>query len=79
MPCMDSRGELSEVARKLLTTMKERIPLAEVAQQTGLPVYRVRSAARELVEAGLAEDDNGFFVVTESGRGALARSSGTHP
>lgn len=75
MPCMDSHGELTETAGKILTAMTTALSLSEVAQKTGLPLYRVRSAARELVEARLAEESAGVYVTTETGHSALAKSS----
>lgn len=76
MPCMDSRGGLTETAGKILAAMTTAVPLGEVAEKTGIPLYRVRSAARELVESGLAEEKDGAYVVAEAGRAALAKISG---
>jgi len=76
MPCMDSSGELTSAAGKILAAMATAVPLSEVAQKTGLPLYRVRSAARELVESGLAEETDGIYVTAEAGRAALAKISG---
>jgi DNA-binding IclR family transcriptional regulator len=79
MPCVDSGGELTESAAKILAAMATEVKLEEVAEKTGFPLYRVRGAARELAEAGLARDNDGTFVATEPGRAALARFVGTHP
>jgi predicted transcriptional regulator len=76
MPCKDSSGELTEIARKILAVMADAVPLSEVAEKTGLPLYRIRSAARELAEAGLAEEKNGNYVATEAGRAANAAAPG---
>jgi len=76
MPCKDSSGEMTEMARKILAVMAEGAPLSEVAEKTGLPLYRIRSAARELAEAGLAEEKNGSYVVTDAGRAAMGTVSG---
>ncbi len=72
MPCKDSSGELTDMARKILAAMADGAPLNEVAEKTGVPLYRIRSAARELVEAGLAEEKNGAYTATEAGRVAMA-------
>ena len=76
MPCMDSSGELTEMAAKILAAMVDPISLDEVAAKTGLALYRVRSAARELVGAGLAEEKDGTYVVAEAGRAAMAKVAG---
>ena len=71
MPCMDSSGQMTEMAGKILAALAAGAPLNEVAEKTGLPLYRVRSAARELAEAGLAQVKNETYVVTEAGRAAM--------
>ena len=76
MPCMDSSGELNATAGKILAAMEMPTPLGEVAEKTGLPLYRIRSAARELVEAGLAKQNDGVYAAAEAGRAALAKLSG---
>lgn len=75
MPCIDSSGELTTTAGKILAAMTTAVPLSEVAQKTGLALYQVRSAARELVEAGMVEETDGIYVVAEAGRAALAKIS----
>ncbi len=74
MACVNASGEISEAARKILTAMAETVPLSEVAAQTGLPMYRIRSAMRELSEAGLAVELEGGWKTTETGRNAIERS-----
>jgi DNA-binding IscR family transcriptional regulator len=76
MPCMDSRGELTEMARKILAAMDSPAPLEQVAERTGIPLYRMRSATRELVDAGLVEEKEGSYVAAEAGRAALAKHAG---
>lgn len=76
MPCIDSSGELTATAGKILAAMSTAVPLSEVAQKTGLALYQVRSAARELVELGLAEEKDGMYVAAEAGRAALAKLAG---
>jgi DNA-binding IclR family transcriptional regulator len=39
----------------------------EVAAETGMPLFRVRSALRELVEAGFVSKDGERFRQTEQG------------
>ena len=72
MPCIDSSGEVNAAARKILAALADGAPLSEVAEKTGVPLYRIRSAARELAEAGLAEENNETCVPTEAGRAAIA-------
>lgn len=75
MPCIDSSGHMTEIAGKILAAMADGTPLNEVAEKTDLPLYRIRSGARELVEAGLVETKDEAYVLTEAGRAALANAS----
>ena len=74
MACTNSSGEVTEMARKILTIMSHPVSLDDVAGQTGLALYRIRAAARELVEAGLAERRDEAYVITENGQAALAKT-----
>ena len=77
MPCMDSSGGLTERAKKMLAAMARPAALSEVAGKTGIPLYRVRSAGREVVDAGLVtEQKDGAYVLAEAGRAAVSRAPG---
>jgi DNA-binding IclR family transcriptional regulator len=76
MPCIDSSGDLTEMARKILAAMAGPAPLDEISEKTGIPLYRVRSAARELVDAGLAEERDDSYAVSASGHAAILGSTG---
>jgi predicted transcriptional regulator len=39
----------------------------EIAKDTGLPLFRVRSGLRELTQAGLASQKNDKYEITEKG------------
>jgi len=39
----------------------------EVAQETGLPLFRVRSGLREISQAGLAEQKEDRYKLSEKG------------
>ncbi|MHB1022811.1 MAG: hypothetical protein ACYC46_09815 [Acidobacteriaceae bacterium] len=71
MPCMNSSGEITEMAKKILIAMTSGASLQEIAGQTETPLYRIRSAARELVEAGFAVEKDQNYVTTEAGLAAL--------
>jgi predicted butyrate kinase (DUF1464 family) len=74
MPCVTATGELTESARKILAAMERASPLSAVASSTGMPLYRVRSAARELAQAGLAAESQDAWQITATGRAALDKS-----
>ncbi len=71
MACIGSHGELTESARKMLTTLQKQATAEDVAVRTGLPLYRVRGGLRELAEAGLVELKKGVYLPTKRGLGLL--------
>jgi predicted transcriptional regulator len=46
-------------ATSVLRALQQAATPIEIATVTGLPVFRIRSSMRELVEAGLVVDDGG--------------------
>jgi predicted Rossmann fold nucleotide-binding protein DprA/Smf involved in DNA uptake len=71
MPCIDDRGQLNVVSRKILNAFTEPTTLEKAAEQTGLPLYRIRSGVREMAQAGLIEEKNGAYIATAAGRALL--------
>jgi hypothetical protein len=71
MPCIESGGRLSESGRRILAALLTSNTLEEVAERTGLPLFRIRSGAREMLQAGLVEEKAGVLGVTAAGRSAL--------
>lgn len=71
MPCVNPNGEVTEIAKKILQALREGVSLEKVAEQTETPLYRIRMAIRELVEAGLAEQRGQWYVTTETGLSAI--------
>lgn len=63
MACLSSDGTLTQSARDLLRLLVDPMSPPEIALRLGIPVYRVRSSLREMIEAGLvAETDDGYFA-----------------
>lgn len=71
MACLSTNGTLTESARKMLGALQNPALPEEVAQATGLPLFRVRSGLRELAQAGLVEEREGRYVLTEVGKQRL--------
>ena len=60
MACVNPDGTLVPSALTILAALnKGTSTAADLARQTGLPVYRIRSSMRELVEAKLVLEENG--------------------
>jgi predicted transcriptional regulator len=62
MGCISPDGTPTETGKKMLLALKRGLRSPEdMAKQTGLPLFRVRSGLRDIVGAGLAEQkDNGY-------------------
>ena len=75
MACINVNGEITQSARQILTAMLQPSSLSQVAERTGLPLYRIRSASRELSEAGFAVEVEKGWMTTDVGRSALDRTS----
>lgn len=72
MGCINPDGTLAPSAKTVLEFLKSPKTPVEVAQHTGMPMYRVRMSLRELSEAGLLSETDGLYQITEAG---LARLS----
>ena len=68
MGCVDPDGTLSSQAQSILNELDTSRDVKEVAQKTGLPLYRVRSALRELSEEGLVEEVDGRYRVSDASK-----------
>jgi predicted transcriptional regulator len=68
MACISPDGKPTESGTKMLRALKSGLGSAEeIAKDTGLPLFRVRSGLRELTQAGLANQKNDKYEATEKG------------
>ncbi len=75
MACINSSGELSPTAKKILAVLEQPARPEEVARTTGLPLFRIRSGLREMKQAGLVEERSGAYAISATGR-ALGEQGG---
>ena len=68
MACINPDGKPTESGAKMLRALKSgaRSP-EEIAKNAGLPLFRVRSGLRELTQAGLVNQKNDKYELTEKG------------
>ncbi|MBP7228173.1 MAG: hypothetical protein KA988_03615 [Longilinea sp.] len=66
MACVNPDGTLSPSARTLLRAADVLQTPAELAQRTGLPLFRIRASVRELIEANLLQEENGRYQRTQA-------------
>lgn len=72
MGCVQPDGTLSASAASILKAVASAADVEEVAGETGLPLFRVRAAMRELAEADLVKETEGRYQATASGLELLA-------
>jgi predicted transcriptional regulator len=73
--CINPDGSLTGAAKKIMAAMHDPISLRDVAEQTMLPLYRIRSSVREILQAGLVEEKDGAYTITAAGRELLQEQS----
>lgn len=61
MACITATGTVTASGRAILSAAATPSTAQQVADTTGLPVFRVRSALRELAQAGLVTESAGRF------------------
>ena len=62
MPCLNPDGSLTPGAKAMLKVMACPLGEEEIANRTGLPLYRIRSGLREMEQAGLIEREGHIYV-----------------
>jgi predicted methyltransferase len=68
MPCVNADGTVTPSAKAILAALVKGADAEQIATATDLPLFRVRSALRELAEAGLVESGDSRYALTEAGR-----------
>ena len=68
MACISPDGKPTGSGAKMLRALKSGLSSAEeIAKDTGLPLFRVRSGLRELTQAELVNQNNDKYKVTDKG------------
>ena len=67
MACIQSDGSLTRCGELLLLAMWEPATPEEVAKNCGVSLFRVRSAMREFVGAGLIAKEGDTYALTPRG------------
>ena len=68
MACVSPDGKPTESGAKMLRALKSGLGSPEeIAKDAGLPLFRVRSGLRELTQAGLANQKNDKYEITDKG------------
>jgi len=68
MACISPDGKPTESGTKMLRALQAGLGSPEeIARDTGLPLFRVRSGLRELTQAGLAKQRDDKYELSEKG------------
>jgi predicted transcriptional regulator len=68
MACISPDGKPTESGTKMLRALQASLKSPEeIAKNTGLPLFRVRSGLRELTQAGLADQKEDSYKLSEKG------------
>lgn len=74
MACINPDGKPTESGAKMLRSLKAGAKLPEnVAEDTVLPLFRVRSGLRELAQAGYAEQKGDGYAISPKGSELLGK------
>jgi len=71
LACVNPDGTVTPSAIAVLTALRTADTAEQVAPLADLPLFRVRSAIRELVAAGLVAVDDGRYRLTDAGLARL--------
>jgi DNA-binding IclR family transcriptional regulator len=67
MACLPSDDILGSTGVSVLLTLTTPTTLEDVAQKTGLPLFRVRGTVRRLLEAGFTHQVGQMYEITPAG------------
>ena len=68
MACISPDGKPTESGAKILRALNSGLGTPEeIAQNTGLPLFRVRSGLREFTQAGLADQKDDKYELSSKG------------
>ncbi|MGQ9545748.1 MAG: hypothetical protein ACUVTR_01085 [Dehalococcoidia bacterium] len=68
MACISPDGKLTQSGTKMIRALKAGLwSPEEIAKNTGLPLFRVRSGLRELTQAGLVDQKEDRYKLSEKG------------
>jgi predicted transcriptional regulator len=63
---MSSDGTLTQSARDLVSLLVDPMSPPDIARRLGIPLYRVRSSLREMIDAGLVAETDDGYVATDT-------------
>jgi len=71
MACINPDGSISQTAKTLLKALQVPLEPREISQNLNVPLFKVRSSLREMIEAGLVQKTDEQYMITDKGRSLL--------
>lgn len=69
MACINPDGTITGSAKDLLRVIiGEPLTPEEISKQLGQPLFKIRSSLREMVSAGLVNEEGDQYIITEKGK-----------
>jgi len=68
MACVNADGTITATAKALLKSLERPLNPEEISGRLGVPLFRVRSSLREMVEAGLVVSQGEKYLASEEGK-----------
>ena len=71
MACISPDGKPTELGKKLMGAARDSRTPEEIASTLILPLFRVRSGLRDLMEAGYLKEEGEKYKITDKGSKTL--------
>jgi predicted transcriptional regulator len=76
MACVNEKGQLSPAGKKLLGSLAvESLTTQDISKNSGLPIFKVRSNLREMLNAELIIEENNQYKISEKGKQILEKNN----
>ncbi len=72
MPCINSDGSLTSIAKSILKVLMEPLTEEEIVKKAEMPLFRVRMSIREFLAAELIRQENDKYIITDKGKEKLS-------
>jgi DNA-binding IclR family transcriptional regulator len=68
LPCVTADGKPTVSAKQILEALRARaLTPEELSETTHLPLFRIRSSLREIVQVGWVSESQGRYQATQEG------------
>ena len=75
MTCVNEQGQINASAKKVLEAIEvNTLTPQDISKSAGVPLFKVRSGLREMLEVGFVTEESGSYKITEKGQIALNKS-----